>query len=174
MCILPDIDLIFRFLAHRGPLHSLITAFVITIPFFFVYRKTVVPYVVALLSHSLIGDFFTGGAQLLWPLSTTFYGSLNINVTSTVNACIELILFILSLGVLFKTGDLKRITEPKKHVLILLFPFMAVLGPLLLLFRGSDYAIPSLLIIPSIFWLSLFTYSVISHFYCVPARKIKS
>jgi membrane-bound metal-dependent hydrolase YbcI (DUF457 family) len=65
--VIPDIDLLPRFLHHRGPTHSLITIIALTVPFLMLYRKTAVPYSVALASHSLIGDFFTGGTQLFWP-----------------------------------------------------------------------------------------------------------
>ena len=163
VCILPDIDLILRFLEHRGPTHSLITALVLTAPFFFTYRKAAVPYFAAVVSHSLIGDFFTGGAQLFWPVSTTWYGALNINVSSSVNASLELILFVISLGVLVKTGDLRRIVEPNKYNMILFLPFMAVLGPILQLGRGYEYALPSSLLIPSLFWLALFAYSIVAN-----------
>lgn len=160
--ILPDMDLILRFLEHRGPTHSLITALVLMTPFLFAYRKAAVPYFAALVSHSLIGDFFTGGTQLFWPFSTTWYGALNINVASSVNASLELILFVVSLGALFKTGDLRRMVKPNKYNMVLFLPFMAVLGPILQLGRGSEYTLPSLLLIPSLFWLALFAYSIVA------------
>ena len=134
------------------------------VPFFFLYRKSVIPYFVALLSHSLIGDLVVGGVQLFWPLSTMWVGVFNISVTSSVNGYLEFILFIVSLGVLIKTGDLRRMGESRKK-LVLFLPFMTVLAPLLGLGLGFEYAIPSLLIIPSLFWLSLFIYSVISHYF---------
>ena len=131
-------------------------------PFFFAYRKAAVPYFVAIISHSLIGDFFTGGTQLFWPFSTTWYGALNINVGSFVNASLELILFVVSLGVLFKTGDLRKIVEPNNYNKVLFLPFMAVLVPMLQLGRGSENALPSLLVIPSLFWLAMFAYSIVA------------
>jgi membrane-bound metal-dependent hydrolase YbcI (DUF457 family) len=132
-------------------------------PFFFAYRKAAVPYFAAVVSHSLIGDFFTGGAQLFWPFSTTWYGALNIDVASFVNASLELILFAVSLAVLFKTGDLRKIVEPNKYNMVLFLPFMAVLGPMLQLGRGSEYALPSLLVVPSLFWLAMFAYSIVAN-----------
>jgi len=65
--VLPDVDLLLRFLTHRGPTHSILTITVLMIPFFVVYRKKTIPYYAAILSHILIGDFFTGGIQLFWP-----------------------------------------------------------------------------------------------------------
>ena len=131
-------------------------------PFLLMYRKTAVPYFAALVSHSLIGDFFTGGAQLFWPFSTTLYGALNITVASAVNASLELILFIVSLGVMVKIGDLRNIMKPNKYNMVLFLPFMAVFGSILQLGRGSEYALPPLLVIPSLFWLSIFAYSVVA------------
>ena len=65
---------------HRGPTHSFITITVLMIPFFVVYRKQAIPYFAALLSHIFIGDFFTGGIELFWPLSHDWFGALNYDV----------------------------------------------------------------------------------------------
>ncbi len=78
--VLPDLDLVFRFIAHRGITHSLIIITALMIPFFVVYRKQAIPYYAALLSHVLIGDFFTGGIQLFWPLSQSKFGVLNMGM----------------------------------------------------------------------------------------------
>ena len=74
----------------------------------------------------------------------------------------ELILFVVSLAVLLKTGDLRKIVEPNKYNMVLFLPFMAVFGPMLQLGRGSEYALPSLLVIPSLFWLAIFAYSIVA------------
>src|SRR4030042_300438 len=67
--VIPDVDLLLRFLDHRGPTHSLITIAILITPFLIYYGKAAIPYAVALASHSMIGDII-GGTQLLWPLST--------------------------------------------------------------------------------------------------------
>ena len=68
--MLPDIDLLVPFLEHRGPTHSIAAALVIMVPILIYYHRGT-PYLASLLSHSLIGDYFTdGGIQLLWPLKT--------------------------------------------------------------------------------------------------------
>jgi membrane-bound metal-dependent hydrolase YbcI (DUF457 family) len=105
--ILPDIDLVLRFLRHRGPTHSLITLTILMVPFFLVYRKRAFPYFAALLSHILVGDFFTGGVQLFWPLSHAWFGVLNIDTMSLTNVSMELILFAVSLATMIKTRDLQ-------------------------------------------------------------------
>jgi len=60
---------------HRGPTHSIISALIVFVPFFIVYRKKAVPYFIALISHSLIADFLIGGQiMLFWPLSQAEFG----------------------------------------------------------------------------------------------------
>lgn len=159
--VIPDVDLFLRFIHHRGPTHSLITIIALTVPFLIYYRKTAVPYVIALASHSLIGDFFTDGTQLFWPLSTEMIGVLNIDVYSLTNSLLELTLFIVSIALMFKTGDLRKIARDKYKIALLL-PFGAILGPMLAVGRGSEYALPLLLVIPSLFYLALFTYSILT------------
>ena len=157
--VLPDIDLIFRFLQHRGPTHSLITFTVLMIPFFLIYRKRAVPYYAALLSHSLIGDYFTGGVELFWPISHSWFG-VDIGVTSLTSVTIELILFAITLVFLVGTRDIKQLLRPGNHNLVLFIAFGAVLGPLFQFGRGYEQFLPSLLVVPSLFYLGLFAYSM--------------
>lgn len=72
--ILPDFDLLFYgYIPHRGPTHSIIIMTVFFIPFY-VSTRSGVSYYMALLSHSMIGDLFTGsGVQLFWPLSKKWF-----------------------------------------------------------------------------------------------------
>ena len=72
--ILPDIDIIFhRYIVHRGPTHSIITMTLTFIPVYLYFHKGT-PYYVSLLSHSLIGDYFTAyGTQLFWPVTNNWY-----------------------------------------------------------------------------------------------------
>ena len=158
--VIPDVDLFLRFIHHRGPTHSLITIIALTVPFLIYYRKAAVPYAVALASHSLIGDFFTDGTQLFWPFSTEMIGALNIDVYSLTNSLLELTLFIISVALMFKAGDLRKIAGDR-YKLALLLPFGAILGPMLAVGRGSEYALPLLLVVPSLFYLALFAYSML-------------
>ena len=158
--VIPDIDLLLRFIEHRGPTHSLVTIIALTVPFLIYYRKAAIPYAIALASHSLIGDLFTGGTQLFWPLSAEWVGTLNIDVNSLTNSLLELTLFLVSIAIMFKTRDLRKISKDK-HKVALLLPFGAVMGPMLAVGRGAEYALPILLVIPSLFCLALFAYSII-------------
>jgi membrane-bound metal-dependent hydrolase YbcI (DUF457 family) len=130
------------------------------IPFFVVYRKQAIPYYAAMLSHILIGDFFTGGIELFWPLSHNLFGALNFEVTSMPIAITELILFLLTVPFMYKLGDLKTLLKPNNKNWTLVIPLAAVIGPLFSLGRGQESGIPALLVIPSLFYIGLFTYSL--------------
>jgi membrane-bound metal-dependent hydrolase YbcI (DUF457 family) len=159
--VLPDVDLILRFLTHRGPTHSLIIITVLMIPFFVVYRKQALPYYAALLSHIFIGDFFTGGAQVIWPLSSSSFGPLSIEPLSLTNVIVELSLFSVTLPIMFKLGDLQTLLKPHNKNWVLIIPLVATLGPLLTIGRGQETSLPTLLVIPSLFYVGLFAYSLL-------------
>lgn len=158
--VLPDVDLLLRFLTHRGPTHSIITITVLMIPFFVVYGKKAIPYYTAILSHILIGDFFTGGIQLFWPLSHSTFGALNFEVISMPIAITELVLFLLTVPFMYKLGDLKTLLNPNDYSWALVIPLGAIIGPLVSFGRGQESALPVLLVIPSLFYIGLFTYSL--------------
>ena len=91
--VFPDIDLLIPGLYHRGPLHSVIIYCFLFLPLFLLYRKKVVPYFVAVVQHLIIGDYLTGGTQLLWPASNTIYG-LDIGIQGFTNITLEWVFFI--------------------------------------------------------------------------------
>ena len=160
--ILPDVDLILQFIMHRGPTHSLVTVTVLMIPFFVVYRKQAIPYYAALLSHLLLGDFFTGGIQLFWPLSQGWFGALNIEVRSLTNVATEFGLFCITLPIMFRLGDLKSLWKPHNKNWGLLVPLGAVLGPLVSVFVRQDIPFAILLVAPSLFYVVLFAYALVA------------
>lgn len=150
---------------HRGPTHSIITITVLMIPFFVVYRKQAIPYYAALLSHILIGDFFTaGGVQLFWPLSQNLFGALDIGMTSLTNMLTESGLFLITLPLVYKLGHLQKLLKPHNKNWALIIPLGAVLGPLLEVSRGPESALPILLVFPSLFYVALFAYSLFVEF----------
>jgi membrane-bound metal-dependent hydrolase YbcI (DUF457 family) len=130
------------------------------IPFFVVYRKQAIPYFAALLSHILIGDFFTGGIQLFWPVSHNLFGALNFEVNSIPIAMTELLLFLLTVPLMYKMGDLQTLLRPRNKNWALIIPLGAIIGPLLAVGRGQENALPALLIVPSLFYVCLFAYSI--------------
>ena len=168
--IIPDIDLILQYVdptlfMHRGPLHSIITYTLVMIPFLIRYRKQVIPYYIALLSHSLIGDLFTGGFEMLWPISQRWFSIVGIDVRSLTSISLEIILLFISLVIMLKTKDLQTFFKPNNHNMFLFIAFGATLGPMLDLSQSFEGSLPALLIIPSLFWLAIFSYSMIIELY---------
>jgi membrane-bound metal-dependent hydrolase YbcI (DUF457 family) len=163
LSIIPDIDILFGFLLnseiHRGPTHSIIVAIVVFIPFFVLYRQKAVPYFAALASHSLIGDFLIGGQlQLLWPLFTNKFGFTGIKIDNPINIALEFTLFAIALIVMLKTRDLFQFFRSNKLNLLLIIPIFAVLLPT---FAGYPLSVPILLVPPHLFYLVLFSISVL-------------
>jgi membrane-bound metal-dependent hydrolase YbcI (DUF457 family) len=173
LSILPDIDIVYDYLTgaeiHRGPTHSLIFAAVMFIPFLVYYRKKAVPYFLALLSHSLIGDFFVGGQlRLLWPLSRAQFGAHEmgfpfINIFDTTNIVIEVTLFVVASAVLFKTHDWKVFFTANLSSLVLIVPITTVLLPSTIGYPFSTSLLVSapILAFAHLFYLALFSIAVL-------------
>jgi membrane-bound metal-dependent hydrolase YbcI (DUF457 family) len=169
LAIIPDMDILFEpYISHRGPTHSLISAILIFIPVFIVYRKRAIPYFVGLISHGLIGDFIVGGQlQLLWPISRADFGLHElgfplIGIESLANVILELSLFVLATFCLWKTSEYKQFMQYKIANFVLTIPIITVLLPSVI---GYPLAVPILLIPPHLFYLILFLISVIIVFY---------
>ena len=161
LSIIPDIDILAGEGFHRGPTHSVILAVLVFIPVFVLFRKQAVPYFLALVSHSLIGDLFIGGnLQLFWPVSTT-HVSLpiipKISIFSPINIALELTLFITATLVMFKTKDLKLFFQKNTSNLLLIIPIATVLMPT---FLAYPLNVPILLIPPHLFYLGLFMIAI--------------
>ena len=173
LSILPDIDIIYDYLIgteiHRGPTHSLLFAVVIFIPFFIYYRKKAIPYFLALISHSLIGDFFIGGQlRLLWPLSSAQFGLheagfLFIDIFDSINTIIELSLFVIATVVLYKSKDWKVFFTARKSNLVLIIPITTVLLPSTIgyPFNTSLLLTSPILAFAHLFYLGLFSIAVL-------------
>jgi membrane-bound metal-dependent hydrolase YbcI (DUF457 family) len=164
--VLPDIDLFLQqansnLFMHRGATHSLVTLTVLLIPFLIVYRKRAIPYYAVLLSHILIGDFFTGGIEIFWPLTQDWVGNFLVGVGTLADAVAELSLFALVIPIMFKAGDLRSLLQPKKINLVLVMSFLAVLGPVAAIGSHWGGSLPLLLLAPSLFWLVIFAYSIL-------------
>ena len=165
LSILPDADILLEPLGvsglHRGPTHSLISALIVFIPFFALYRRKAVPYFLALISHSLISDFLIGGQiMLFWPLTSSFFElPIYINIWSSANITLEWTLFAVSTIVMFKTRDLSLFFHNKTSNLLLVRPIGTVLLPS---FVGIPLQVPLLLMPPHLFYLVLFSISVLT------------
>jgi len=157
--VLPDVDLLIPFLQHRGPLHSVILFCLLFLPAFILFKKRAIPYFVALIQHILIGDYLTGGTQLLWPITTNLYPSgLSIEITSLTSILIEWTLFLTSTATLFKTKDAWLLLRQHPSNMILAVPVLTVLLPTLL--SLPIYVSPEL-VIPHLIYMALFTFSIL-------------
>ncbi len=173
LSILPDIDILFSVLTgveiHRGPTHSIIVATLVFIPFFIYYGKQAIPYFLALISHSLIGDFIVGGnLQLFWPLTNNQYGLhelglIYIDIYSPINIALEMSLFFVAMFVLFKSGDWKVFFRPEKTNLVLIIPIATVLLPSTIGYPFSESLILTepTLAIAHLVYLVLFTIAIL-------------
>ncbi len=169
LSIIPDLDLLFVPSMHRGPTHSVIFAVIVFVPFFIVYRKQALPYFIALISHSLIGDFFVGGQiQLFWPITAQEFGLHELGlpylaIEDAVNVAIELSLFLAATIIMIKTKDILLFFKANKSNLILAIPIFTVLLPT---FVGYPFDAPLLVTLPAesvahLFYIVLFAVSVI-------------
>jgi hypothetical protein len=157
LSVLPDADLLFPFLEHRGPTHSVITALIVFAPFFLVYRREAVPYFVAFVQHSLVGDFIAGGRiQLLWPITTQVFG-ITMDIKSTTNVTIEWGMFLASIAVMLLTRDIATFFKHGKSNLILMIPTFTVLLPTILSFPTG---VPFWLVPPHIVYSVIFLVAI--------------
>jgi hypothetical protein len=164
LSIIPDVDILLGVPSlHRGPTHSIITALIVFLPFFVIYRRKAVPYFLALVSHFLIGDFLVGGQiMLLWPFTSQMFGlselGFYISIWSSTNVALEWMLFAVSTVVMYKTGDLSLFFQNRKSNLLLAIPIGTVLLPS---FVSYPLQVPLLLMPPHLFYLVLFSVSVL-------------
>jgi membrane-bound metal-dependent hydrolase YbcI (DUF457 family) len=158
LSVIQDIDILIPILEHRGPTHSIIMVFLTFIPILAIYHKKAAPYLLALVQHSLIGDYIAGGqVQLLWPITTQYYG-VELCIKSQTNIALEWILFITSISIMLKTKDVAPLFKPNNSNLILTIPTFTVLLPTLISF---PLEVPPLLILPHLVYLTIFSISII-------------
>lgn len=158
LSVIPDIDLLIPFLQHRGPTHSITMALLAFVPIFAIYRRKAIPYFVALVQHSLVGDYLAGGRiQLFWPLTTQLYGT-NVSIQSETNITLEWIMFVASMVVMLGTKDIMVFFQPHNSNLILSIPTFTVLLPTILSFPLS---VPIWLLVPHLVYMFIFSASII-------------
>jgi len=61
---------------------------------------------------------------------------------------------------MYKLGDLQTLLKPNTKSWALLIPLVATIGPLLAVGRGQEGALPAFLVVPSLFYIGLFVYSM--------------
>ena len=158
--IISDFDLLIPGLEHRGPTHSLILLTLLFLPLFAIYGKKAVPYSVALVQHSLVGDYVTGGVQLLWPLTTHIYGVV-LEATSITAVVLEWVFFLTSLAIMLKMKDMQMLLQRHPSNLLLSVPVATVLLPTI---AGFPLSVPLELVVPHLIYLTLFTVSILLDF----------
>jgi len=157
LSLIPDVDLLIPGLVHRGITHSIIVLTLMFIPIFLFYRKTSIPYFVAIAQHSLVGDFFIGGIQMFWPLTSNWYGY-RICGLSFTNIAIEWASFLLAMIILAKTNDLRLLFKSQRSNLLLTVPSGGIFVSSII---GMSKAPPTELLIPHLVFLTIFTFSII-------------
>jgi membrane-bound metal-dependent hydrolase YbcI (DUF457 family) len=171
LSVVPDVDIIlehFGLFEHRGATHSLITALVVFLPFFVMYRKKTIPYFVSMVQHTLIGDYIAGGEmQLFWPITTNAYGT-TISLVGAMNMFIEVAAFAVAIIVMFKTKDLALFFKSNMSNLVLVVPGFAVLGSILLSYPYVRVFL--LLILPHMFYVAMFSSAILLALFKVPER----
>jgi len=128
------------------------------------YREKAAPYFVAMVQHSIIGDYITGGGiQLLWPLLPHWYG-IRIEMMSSINIFFEWALFLMFMTIMFKTKDVWILFQHHASNILLSIPLLTILLPTLLSFPLS---VPLELVIPHVVYLVLFAFSTLIDFQCI-------
>lgn len=147
-----------HFLWHRGPTHSIVMAALIFTPVFLKWRRTALPYFIALIQHPLVGDFLAGGkTQLFWPVTSQLYGTV-MDIRSIENITLEWALFLLFVAIIAGNGDLQKFFQPHNSNLILLIPLGAIT---LQTFLNYPLYLPLPMIPPHLFFIALFSTSIL-------------
>lgn len=158
LSILPDIDFLLTGVTHRGPTHSIILIAPLLLPLAYYKKKASIPYIAAILQHLAADLLGTGGIQLLWPLSTGFFG---LPITQSLDNAAEWTLFLASIAVLTKTGDLKTLITKDSSWLnfALIIPVNSIFSPL---FLHIPIRIPTWLYIPHYILLIILTLALLN------------
>jgi len=154
--IIADIDLLIPGLEHRGPTHSIILFLAIAFPAILVWKKQSLPYLVALASHPLLGDYLTNpsaikGVQLFFPLSSSWFSG-GSEAASLTYVYVELALFIVLLTLMLTTRDITTLIKHHPSNLLLVIPLLTAFIPVFLQF---PIPVPPTLIIPHLVLLIL-------------------
>lgn len=152
LSLLPDIDFLIPGVYHRTITHSIVVSTFVFLPFLIRDFYGSISYFGVLISHSLIGDFFTGRVMLLWPLSShNFIYSNAVLVKSLEEANLEVILFGIFITILVFTKDYNLFVASGWKTLLLFVPFGHVMASIFLI-RFSHHA-QKFLIVPHLFLL---------------------
>ena len=156
LSVLPDIDMLMLMLPHGGPTHSIILYLALALPAILIWKKRTIPYLIALVSHPLLGDYptriyQTSGVQLFYPLTSEWFAA-GIEGAMFFYVYLELILFAIFLGTMLTTKDLSMLIKPHPSNWLLGIPIATALLPVFLHF---PLPVPAELVIPHIILIAL-------------------
>jgi hypothetical protein len=156
LSILPDIDMLILMLPHGGPTHSVILYLALAFPAILVWKKQTIPYIIAIVSHPLLGDYPTriyqaSGVQLFYPLTSEWFAA-GIQGAMSFFVYLELILFAVFLSIMLTTKDLSALIKPHPSNWLLGIPIATALLPVFLRF---PLPVPAELVIPHIALIAL-------------------
>ncbi len=126
--VLPDIDLLLESLGvvHRTVTHSFFLWAILFILVFFFFRLKSIPYFVAVVQHFAFGDLIMGKAMVFWPFSSRLIG-LSFGMPSFVDVVMETAGLLLAAGIIFYSGDFRRLLSVNKRNFFMLIPLLALL-----------------------------------------------
>jgi hypothetical protein len=156
LSILPDMDMLILMLPHGGPTHSIILYLALAFPAILIWKKQTIPYLIAIVSHPLLGDYptriyQTSGVQLFYPLTSEWFAA-GLEGAMFFYINLELILFALFLGIMLKTRDLTMLIKPHPSNWLLGIPIATALLPVFLQF---PLPVPLELVVPHIILIAL-------------------
>lgn len=160
--IIPDIDMLIPGLYHGGPTHSVILLLALAFPAILLWRTQTIPYMLALLTHPLIGDYLTRfntdmGVQLFFPISSNWY-SAGSEAYRQIYTYSEIALFAAFLIALLATRDIRKLTEAHPSNLLLTMPLLTAVLPV---FFEFPIRVPPALIIPHLILIALLTIPIL-------------
>ena len=158
--VLPDVDLFLGGfgVGHHTFFHSLFFWVVLFVPFLVVYRRRVVPYLVAVLQHFAFGDFVVGAVMLFWPFSLSYFG-FSAAMMSVFDVALEIGGLLLAVGVMFFNGDLRRLLSVEKSNVLMVFPLLALVSSMLFF----DVDVPIIPLVAHLLVSPVFAAIVLAH-----------
>lgn len=166
LSILPDIDLLVPvLLQHGGPTHSIILYLAVAFPAILVGKKQTIPYLMAIISHPLLGDYLTRssraqGVQLFLPLTSSWFAA-GSHAAVLAYIYLELVLFAVFLMLMLRTKDIKILMEHHHSNLLLTIPISTALLPV---FMQFPIPVPLELIAPHLILIVLLAFPVFLDF----------
>jgi hypothetical protein len=125
--ILPDLDFLFSpIVPHHTLTHSLTFWSLICLSLIIIKRRIAIPYVIAILSHFLIGDIITGNPTIFYGLSNQTFGNIRSDLSlqfgtefgALYQATVEAVMVALFLAYAISRFKIPSIFSfPIKHVL---------------------------------------------------------